>query len=368
MPLKSGSIVEGYEIIETIGNGAMSTVYLGKKDNSYFAIKELISEISSTEERKLLINVFHREADILFNMFHPGIPRFYKNFTINEKSYIVMEYIKGINLEDIIKNSTLPFDEQKALNWAIQICEILCYLHNLSPEPVIYRDLKPSNIIITEGDIVRVIDFGVARRYDPSKDCDTVRLGTPGYAAPEQCRNKGQSIPQSDIYALGVVLHQLLTLYDPSVTPFKLPLVRKLNSVISEQLEWIINKAINPDPKARYIDTGLFRDELLDYYEEYFTPFTSPYSEQLPYIKEKHSLNLTFPGWSSFFLKFQPSLSFSPHLIYLYDQIDTTCDQILTLFRQMYILTKVSIIWIFFSILLIFFEYLAGIGTTLPDG
>jgi serine/threonine-protein kinase len=123
--------------------------------------------------------------------------------------------------------------------------------------------------------------LGVARRYDPSKDCDTVRLGTPGYAAPEQCRKKGQSIPQSDIYALGVVLHQLFTLYDPSVTPFKLPSVRKLNPAVPEQLEWIINKAINLDLRDRYIDTGLFRDELVDYYEEHFQAFTSHYRENL---------------------------------------------------------------------------------------
>ncbi|MEQ8222502.1 MAG: protein kinase [Candidatus Eremiobacterota bacterium] len=155
---------------------------------------------------------FHRRKGVI----KWNIPRFYKSFRHSGKSYIVMEYIKCTVLEEIIKGSTSPFEEKKALHFIIQICEILCYLHNLSLEPVIYRELKPSNIIITEGDTVRLIDFGVARRYDPQKDSDTVRLGTPGYAAPEQCRKKGQSIPQSDIYALGVVLHQLLTLYDPS--------------------------------------------------------------------------------------------------------------------------------------------------------
>ena len=251
------------------------------------------SEFSSPEEEKILINAFHREADLLFTMEHPGIPRFYKSFRHNGKSYIVMEYIKGTALEEIIKGSTTTFEEKRALHLGIQVCEILCYLHNLSPEPVIYRDLKPSNIIITEESIVRLIDFGVARRYYPSKDYDTVRLGTPGYAAPEQCRKKGQSIPQSDMYALGVLMHQLLTLYEPSVTPFKLPAVRSLNATASEQLEYIINKSINLDPRDRYIDTGLFRDEMVEYYEEHFGSFTSPYGKNLPDIKERSSSTLT---------------------------------------------------------------------------
>lgn len=303
MELKPGNIIEGYEIIETIGKGAMSRVFGAKKDNLSYAIKETISEFSSTEEENLVLNSFKREADLLFDINHPGLPKFHKRFEHNEKFYIVMEYIKGKSLEDIIKGSTEPLEEKKVLNYGIQLCEILFYLHTLSPEPVIYRDLKPANIIITEGDTVRLIDFGVARRYDPNKDCDTVRLGTPGYAAPEQCRKKGQSIPQSDIYALGVVLHQLLTLYDPSVTPFKLPPIRKLNSNVSEQLEWIINKAINLDLRDRYLDTGLFKDELIEYYEEKFTYFTSPYKKDLPYMKEKYFLSPDIPSLLMIFIK-----------------------------------------------------------------
>ncbi|MEQ8191138.1 MAG: serine/threonine-protein kinase [Candidatus Eremiobacterota bacterium] len=350
MALKPGSIVEGYEIIETIGKGAMSTVYLGRKNNNaIYAIKELKSKFSSPEEEKILINAFHREANLLFSVEHPGVPRFYKSFKYNGKSYIVMEYIKGISLEDIIKGSTLPLDEQKALHLGIQICEILCCLHNLSPEPVIYRDLKPSNIIITDGDTVRLIDFGVARRYDPAKDCDTVRLGTPGYAAPEQCRKKGQSIPQSDMYALGVVLHQLLTLYDPSVTPFKLPALGKLNQKVSEQLEYLINKAINLDSRDRYIDTGLFREELVEYYEENFGSFISPYRESLPYNKEKNSLLLgsssqvEITGWKAFFLKL---VNFFWEPIELVHAIIAFVRELIVLLLHMRIDKKIAMVWI----------------------
>ncbi len=361
MPLDAGTIIEGYEIIEIIGTGAMSTVYLAKKDSKSCAVKELKSDFSSPEEEKILLNAFQRETELLFHIEHPGMPRYYRRFKCGGKSYIVMEYIKGISLEEIIKGLSGPFDEQKALRLAIQICEILCYLHNLSPEPVIYRDLKPSNIIISEGDTVRLIDFGVARRYDPSKDCDTVRLGTPGYAAPEQCRKNGQSVPQSDIYALGVVLHQLLTLYDPSVTPFKLPAVRKLNQKVSEELEYLINKAINLDRRDGYIDTGLFRDELVDYYEGNFGFFISPYKENLPYMKGRNmlipvsSLYAEIPDERPCPRIIKPFLSFySDFLDFFWEPISivrpriTSIFELITLFRQTPVTGKIAIIWIGF--------------------
>ncbi len=344
MALNSGTIIKGYEIKETIGTGAMSTVYLAKRRNRSYAVKELRTDFSSSEEEKILINAFQREADLLYSMEHPGLPRLYTNFKCNGKSYLVMEYIKGKSLEDIIKDRTKPFEEEKALRLGIQICEILCYLHNLSPEPVIYRDLKPSNIIVTGEDRLRLIDFGVARRYDPGKDCDTVRLGTPGYAAPEQCRKKGQSIPQSDIYALGVVLHQLLTLYDPSVTPFKLPAIRKLNPAIPEQMEYLINKAINLTPRDRYIDTFLFRDELVDYYEEHFTKFTSPYSEKLPYMKDKNCPN--FFGWSSFYNKYKLRvLSFYQYARHVRNNINIICNKIFTHFNRLNSYGKIAAVF-----------------------
>jgi len=294
MDIKAGTVIEGYEIIEILGKGAMSTVYLAQKKGRVYAVKELKTEFSSPEEKRIFTDVFNREAALLFSINHPGISRYYRRFKHNDRLYIVMEYIKGISLEDTLKGSEKPLDEKKAIEWGIELCDILFYLHTHKPEPVIYRDLKPANIIIAEDGTVRLIDFGVARRYDPEKDCDTVRLGTPGYAAPEQCRKKGQSIPQSDIYALGVVLHQMLTLNDPSLTPFKLPPVRKLNPGVSEQLEWIIHKAINTDPRDRYIDTGLFKEELVDYYEENCGHFISPYKKVLPSIQEKNTIPAPF--------------------------------------------------------------------------
>ncbi|MEQ8172782.1 MAG: bifunctional serine/threonine protein kinase/MFS transporter [Candidatus Eremiobacterota bacterium] len=283
MELLPEQIIDEYKIIRPIGKGAMGNVYLSKKENNYYAIKE--SDTSSAEW-KLVEKSFQKEAAFLAGLKHPGLPAFYKNFHIGFTHYIVMEYIQGKSLEDILSSGIV--EEKKAVEWGMQICEILFYLHTLQPEPVIYRDLKPANIIITPYDTVRLIDFGVARRYDPSKNCDTIRLGTPGYAAPEQCRTKGQSTPRTDIYALGVMLHQLLTGHDPSVTPFKLPPLRTLNPAISEDLEWIIKKAINLDQRERYIDMGLFRDELLDYYTDKFGHYISPYNKSLPYLEDNN--------------------------------------------------------------------------------
>jgi len=287
MEFEPGHVIKGYEIIEIIGKGAMSRVYLVKKNNTFYALKESFSESPDFEAHELTLYAIHREAELLYGINHPGLPRFHERFKNDRKLYLVMEYIRGESLEDIIRHSERPFEEKRVLEWGIQLCDILFYLHTLSPEPVIYRDLKPSNIIITGWDTLKLIDFGVARRYDPNKDSDTERLGTPGYAAPEQCRKKGQSLPQSDIYALGVVLHQSLTLYDPSSTPFKLPAVRRLNDKVSEQLEWIINKAISLDLRDRYVDIGLFKDELLDYYKENFGSYASPYEKEVASIVKK---------------------------------------------------------------------------------
>lgn len=293
-PLRAGSIIpdkrelyvyEKYEIIKPLGRGGMSQVYLGKGTNGrLYAIKEIIDRTSPDKE--WIFNAFSREAEILSILSHPGLPIFNGKFKYMGYLYIIMEYVEGETLEDIIQSRGKSLDEKKVLHWGIQLCEIFFYLHT-QKEPVIYRDLKPGNIIITKNDMVRLIDFGVARYYDPEKNSDTTRLGTPGYAAPEQYGNRRQSIPQSDIYTLGVILHQLITGYDPTVTPLKLPKIRTLNDNISEELEWIVSKAINYEPKDRYLDMAQFRDELIEYYQEYFGVYSSPYANILPYVSEK---------------------------------------------------------------------------------
>ena len=274
--LIEGEIIKGYKIIRSLGSGAVGRVYLGQKKNFLFALKEIAS-FASPEKRKLAYNTFRQETKLLKNIKHPAFPVFYETFEYRDSFFIVMKYIKGDPLEKLVSEAKDPFSEEKVVYWAIQLCEVLFYLHTLSPKSIIYRDLKPGNIIISPDNTVKLIDFGVARYYDPNKDSDTIRLGTPGYAAPEQCREEGQSTPRTDIYALGVLMHHLLTLHDPSSAPFRLPPIKKFNSQVSDQLIWIIEKASSLSPRDRYLDADLLKEELLDYYGEKFGFYRSPY-------------------------------------------------------------------------------------------
>ena len=266
--LKAGNKLKKYEIIRPLGKGGMSKVYLAKdKGNNLYAIKEM-ANFTSSLQKKMAAQIFAKEVDILSSLNHPGLPVFHERFSSRNRMYISMEYIEGDTLEELINSTLEPFEEKNVLLWAIQICEILFYLHSQSPEPVIYRDLKPANIIISKSGMARLVDFGIARYYDPRKDKDTLNLGTPGYAAPEQCKIEGQSTPGVDIYALGVVIHELLTLHEPSFEPFRLPPVSQLNPGVSEELEFIINKATALKPEERYKNTALFREALIDYYKK----------------------------------------------------------------------------------------------------
>jgi len=283
--LVTGMIIKTYTIIRPLGKGGMAQVYLGSKNSRYYAIKE-VSEFSSSEQEEVAVKSFEKEADILSDTRHPGLPVYYETFMYGNKIYLVMEYIEGNSLEELINSSPVPIDIKRAVKWAIHLCEILFYLHNLSPEPVIYRDMKPANVIITNDGNARLVDFGIARRYDPMKSADTFRLGTPGYAAPEQFKKDRQTTPGADIYALGVLLYQAITKYDPTITPFKFPPVRSLNPSVPEELEHILQKAMHPDCVRRYKDIDEFKDELVRFYEENYEPFMSPYDVESLYYKK----------------------------------------------------------------------------------
>ena len=147
----------------------------------------------------------------------------------------------------------------------MELAEILDYLHNSFKAPIVYRDLKPANIIITPLGKVKLVDFGIARYYSPDKNTDTFSYGSPGYAAPEQYKGRGQTTPRSDVFGLGVILFQLLTKYDPTLKPFTFPPVNSLNSSVYSQLEDVIKRAISLDPMKRYISVKEFYEELEKY-------------------------------------------------------------------------------------------------------
>lgn len=166
------------------------------------------------------------------------------------KLTLVMEYIAGHTLETIMHRTTGFLAEVYVHNWALQICDALDYLHNHKP-PIIFRDLKPANIMLTYDGVIKLIDFGIARLFNPAKGKDTVVMGTPGYAPLEQY-GSGQTDARTDIYALGATLHQLLTRYDPASNPFHFPDCEQMNPAVSPQMTATIKKALASKPTDRY--------------------------------------------------------------------------------------------------------------------
>ncbi len=260
-----------YRILRTLHHGGMSVVYLAEDTllgNRHVAVKELrVPPSSGAEERQEAEAWFAREAYILSILNHPLVPEFYSSFPEGGTSYIVQEYADGDNLNDVVRSHG-PFSEDLVLDWAISLCGLLSHLHGLD-DPVLFRDLKPANIVLRNATStnpdrmcpLKVVDFGIARHYQP-KTVGTV-IGTPGYAPPEQYQ--GLATPQSDIYALGATLHRLLTGYDPEHgTPFCYPAIRALNPLVTSELAAIVEKAIRLDPAQRYATADELADALLD--------------------------------------------------------------------------------------------------------
>lgn len=250
--LAPGAILQSrYKITKLIGQGGMGAIYLAddtRFSNRVCVIKEMLDHFTDEEQRAIATSNFLREADMLSSMHHEGIPEVYDRFSEGNRHYLVMEYIQGIDLEQKLEQASEPFDEKSVLNWAIQICDILSYLHNQKP-PIIYRDMKPANIILTKSGKIYMVDFGIARFFNPIKKGTMV--GTQGYAPPEQYR--GLMEPRSDIFALGATMHHLLTSRDPQEEPpFSFPKVRQLNNKISQSTEKLIEKSLEKDASDRY--------------------------------------------------------------------------------------------------------------------
>ncbi len=266
MSLKPGTILNYmYRVEKILGKGGMGNVYLVDRDCKKFVVKELMFAEGTGFDDETTREIFFREAEFMAKFDHPGLPKTYGVFSQNGRDYISMDYIEGQTLEEIINSSPGPLEEYKAIKWAIEIAGIIDYLHNSFHAPVIYRDLKPANIIITPSGKVKLVDFGIARFFNPDKITDTFRCGSPGYAAPEQYKGRGQTGIQTDVFGLGVILFQMLTKYDPTVQLFTFPPMKSLNSSITPELERIITRAIQLNPLKRYINMDEFREELRKY-------------------------------------------------------------------------------------------------------
>src|SRR5436309_916295 len=218
-----------YRIIQQIGKGGFGAVY--KAADTQFAdrplaIKEMSQSNLNPKELHEATEAFKREAHLLASLTHPNLPRIYEQFSDTDRLYLVMDYIEGETLEAYLDKvgGKLPLlstgtSLAGVLTIGIQLCSVLSYLHTRQP-PIIFRHLKPANIMLTAGGHIFLIDFGIARHFKPGQAKDTTALGSTGYAAPEQY-GKAQTTPRADIYALGATFHQLLSGNDPPDTPFQ---------------------------------------------------------------------------------------------------------------------------------------------------
>lgn len=240
-----------YVIVGTLGRGGMGAVYKAldqRLNNIPVAIKEMSTTAVGQDNLQAAIGAFKKEASMLISLKHPSLPHITDFFARGEdRWYLVMDYIEGETLEEVIKKRG-PVPEPEVLNWTKQLCIILDYLHNQKP-PVIFRDLKPANIMLTPEGVIKLVDFGIARHFRPGIASDTSAYGSSGYAPPEQYGGY-QTDARSDIYALGATLHHLLTGIDPCKNPFSFEPPSKIVRVTLE-LEHAIMKAVELSPEKR---------------------------------------------------------------------------------------------------------------------
>ena len=260
-PLSEGTILaERYKIIKLIKAGGMGAIYkaLDDKLERTVAIKELLPVFTNVEEKKKSIKWFRREAKILARLEHPNLPGVFDYFVEDNKCYLAMTLIEGEDLETILRRDGTPgLEESKVVSWTKDILNVLEYLHSQDP-PVIYRDLKPSNIMLRKDGRIVLVDFGLARTAPKDSDTEKTIIGTSGYAPPEQCMGKVE--PRSDLYSLGATMHHLLTGITPA--PFSFKPLKKINPLISSGVENVVMKSLERSPHNRFQSAGEMKENL----------------------------------------------------------------------------------------------------------
>ncbi|MBQ8147821.1 MAG: protein kinase [Lachnospiraceae bacterium] len=266
-----GTVLDGkYEILKEIGRGGMSVVYVAMdlRLNKQWAIKEIKDD--GSKDTQTLLKGLEREANILKKVDHPVLPRIVDIIQKDSKVYVVMDYVEGRPISEVLKEQGAQ-PQELVIEWAKQLSSALDYLHSMNP-PIIYRDMKPSNIMLKPDGNVKLIDFGTAKEYKIENNADTTALGTRGYAAPEQFGDaQGRGIyntdARTDIYCLGATLYHIVTGMNPCEPPYEIKPIRQWNPALSSGLEKILIKCTQPNPNDRYQSCS----ELLyalDHYDE----------------------------------------------------------------------------------------------------
>lgn len=256
-----------YEIVGRAGTGGFGAVYKARdtlQNNRLMAIKAIELDTLSASQAIEATDTFNRELQLLSNLDHAHLPTIYTHFLDATHWYLVMDFIDGEPLDDyltLIDEPCLPLWE--VIDIGLQLCDVLGYLHRRHP-PIIFRDVKPANIMRTPGGRIYLIDFGIARRFTPGQKRDTTPLGSPGFAAPEQY-GSAQTTARTDIYGLGATLYFLLTGYDPATTPFHLPPLLSLCPTLPAQLAALITSMLDLDPDQRPADMAAIAQVLFGY-------------------------------------------------------------------------------------------------------
>lgn len=281
-PLAIGTVLKNqYRIARLVGGGGMAWVYQVEEllpgaspggSGKLWALKELRPQTENKAEQATARELFEQEARLLRELDQVNIPKITDFFEENGRACLVMEFIWGESLEKRLKAANAPLLETDVLKWAIQLCEALDYLHHRQP-PVIFRDIKPSNVMVTNTGLVKLIDFGIARTYKVGKKRDTVAMGSENYAAPEQW-GKGQTDARSDVYALGATMYHLLANMAP--TPAFLPSeplpLANYNSAVSGKTVALIEKAMDRDRKRRFQSAVKMREALVTALPDPYVP------------------------------------------------------------------------------------------------
>ena len=257
-----------YRISGPVGHGGMGAVYKAEDTqlgNRLVALKEMRKTGMSAPELQQAVDTFRQEATLLARLQHPNLPSIFDHFEEHGRWYLVMSFIEGETLQDYLsrqKQGKLPLGE--VLQIGLQLCTVLSYLHLQHPAPIIFRDLKPANIMRTPDGHIYLIDFGIARHFKPDQTKDTAYYASTGYAPPEQY-GEAQTTPRSDIYSLGVVLHQMLSGHNPSTTPFHMPSLLTQFPPLPPTLAKLIAQMLELDEQRRPANVLAVRQILADH-------------------------------------------------------------------------------------------------------